>query len=71
MSLNKEKAKFYFRIAREVMCWAGLIFLAWNPEGAFTGFIEDVGRRYPMLILASGAGFDHVKDRFSSLGSDS
>lgn len=41
---------------QEIICWVLLFLFAWNPNGMFSGMIEAVGYKIPLLVLASGAG---------------
>jgi hypothetical protein len=50
--------------AQEIICWIGLFALAVNPHGAFSGMIEAVGYKLPLLTLATGAGLRTIKDHF-------
>lgn len=53
--------------ATQILCWAAMFIVAWNPENMFAGMIESMGYRIPLLMLATGAGYDNARKQIENL----
>ena len=53
--------------AEEILSWITMFLIAWNPQGIFTGFFEEVGTKAPFFMAASGAGSKWAKKALDTI----